>query len=353
MPPDKFSIDFSNPDEVKACFQPLADGLEWEGHFLFLKMESLEGQTQKKPSQPLTTVFPYPKGRLKVAGADAAAFLQGIISGQAINQKVGETKQNLICFPNGHIAFDLFIERTKKEEFWMYTEPGEEKKVLDFLNFYHVLEEITITLEPKVYLPFLLSEQGFSLEGKPYFFSSSNNIFLLKETQIQHWQKDLTDAIWVGIQDFDFLRPIFSWPRSGIDFDASSYPMEAGLNHCVDYLKGCFIGQEPIARMYHKGMPTKVLCKIISQNPLAEKTFCELDGEKVGMISSASPLERPDGYFSLAMVKTRILESPLDKIRVHWAGQKILIQLVEPLPTNKKKAVLAEQNEILAKSLAP
>lgn len=102
----------------------------------------------------------------------------------------------------------------------------------------------------------------------------------------------------VGAQALEMLRIEAGVPRFGADLDADTIPLEAGLEHAISYTKGCYLGQEIIARVKHQGHVNRRLTGLLlEQGRLPERGAALLDGEtEVGRLTSvaASPyLGRP------------------------------------------------------------
>jgi folate-binding protein YgfZ len=64
----------------------------------------------------------------------------------------------------------------------------------------------------------------------------------------------------VGDEAAEIVRVERGIPRQGTDFGSENLPGEAGIvERAVSFTKGCYIGQEPVARMYHRGRPNRTL----------------------------------------------------------------------------------------------
>ncbi len=73
-------------------------------------------------------------------------------------------------------------------------------------------------------------------------------------------------------------------------------PQEAGINErAVSFTKGCYIGQETVARLHYKGKPNRHLRRLTSTEPLPAGAAVSLDGRELGTIGTAvlSPAEGP------------------------------------------------------------
>ena len=110
-------------------------------------------------------------------------------------------------------------------------------------------------------------------------------------------------AVPVGVAAAECLRIERGRPRYGVDLDETVIPQEAGLNaRAVSFTKGCYVGQETVARLFYRGKPNRSLQGLSSAEPLAVGTELTLDGRIVGTITSAADSPR-HGPVSLALVR--------------------------------------------------
>ena len=87
-------------------------------------------------------------------------------------------------------------------------------------------------------------------------------------------------------------------PRYGIDLDAGTIPQEAGLNErAVSFTKGCYVGQETVARLHYRGKPNRHLRGLRLSEPVATGTPLVLGDREVGQLGSSvvSPRFGPIG----------------------------------------------------------
>jgi tRNA-modifying protein YgfZ len=77
-------------------------------------------------------------------------------------------------------------------------------------------------------------------------------------------------------------------PRMGADFDVRSIPAETGLDDVIDYGKGCFLGQEAVARVRNLGHPPRVLRHLRTDAPVRVDDPVFVDGSAVGVVTSAA-----------------------------------------------------------------
>jgi folate-binding protein YgfZ len=92
-------------------------------------------------------------------------------------------------------------------------------------------------------------------------------------------------------------------PRYGIDLDDSVIPQEAQLNQrAVSFTKGCYVGQETVARLFYRGKPNRELRGLSSAEPLAVGTELRLGDRVVGTVTSSTVSPR-FGAIALALVR--------------------------------------------------
>jgi folate-binding protein YgfZ len=107
----------------------------------------------------------------------------------------------------------------------------------------------------------------------------------------------------VSEQAAECLRVEHGRPRYGIDLDESVIPQEAGLNdRAVSFTKGCYVGQETVARLFYKGKPNRTLRGLRLSEPATPSEELMLGERAVGRIGSCvlSPVHGP---IALALVR--------------------------------------------------
>jgi folate-binding protein YgfZ len=92
-------------------------------------------------------------------------------------------------------------------------------------------------------------------------------------------------------------------PRYGIDLDDSVIPQEAALNErAVSFTKGCYVGQETVARLYYRGKPNRHLRGLRLSGPATTGAPLRLGEREVGHLGSV--VESPRlGWIALALVR--------------------------------------------------
>jgi folate-binding protein YgfZ len=110
-------------------------------------------------------------------------------------------------------------------------------------------------------------------------------------------------AIPVGEQAAECLRIERGRPRYGVDLDETVIPQEAGLNErAVSFTKGCYVGQETVARLHYRGKPNRHLRGLLFSEPAVPGQELRLGERTVGRLTSTA-LSPKLGPIGLALVR--------------------------------------------------
>jgi folate-binding protein YgfZ len=115
----------------------------------------------------------------------------------------------------------------------------------------------------------------------------------------------LEDAGAQGVSEaaVEVLRIEHGRPRYGIDLDDSVIPQEAGLNaRAVSFTKGCYVGQETVARLYYRGKPNRQLRGVLLSGPASTGAELSFEARVVGRLASVAVSPRL-GPIGLALVR--------------------------------------------------
>jgi folate-binding protein YgfZ len=130
-------------------------------------------------------------------------------------------------------------------------------------------------------------------------------------------------------QAAECLRVEHGRPRYGVDLDDSVIPQEAGLNErAVSFTKGCYVGQETVARLHYKGKPNRHLRGLRLSEPAAPGDELLLGARPVGRVGSAVLSPRL-GPIALALVRREA--EPGDTVSVGERGASAVV-LALPFP---------------------
>lgn len=110
-------------------------------------------------------------------------------------------------------------------------------------------------------------------------------------------------AVEVSEAAAEIVRVEHGRPRYGLDLDETTIPQEAGLNErAVSFTKGCYVGQETVARLHYKGKPTRRLRGVCLSEPLESGAELRLGERPVGRLGG-SVLSPTFGPIGLSLVR--------------------------------------------------
>jgi aminomethyltransferase len=122
------------------------------------------------------------------------------------------------------------------------------------------------------------------------------------------WQRLVdTGLVVADAAAFDYLRIEAGLPRFGQELTGDYIPLEANLWADVSFNKGCYIGQEIIARMESRGKLAKRLVQFTADTPLEPDSKLQANGKNAGTITSTAV--GPNGTIGLGYVKTAVLDT--------------------------------------------
>ena len=224
------------------------------------------------------TVVRRPRAFVRVAGPDADDYLQRMISNDVEVLEPGEACDALLLTAKARVIAPLRVLRRADDDFLLSTEPelGETvRRELVRMRFAAKAE-----IEPEEHVAWLVLGGGEVLDERPAGEEAS-------EEEFERWR------IESGI------------PRWGAEIDETILPAEAGLDEThISFTKGCYPGQEPIARQRYRGKVNRRLRVVeVESEQIPERGTELLYGEKkVGRITSAVK------GLALASVRTEVPE---------------------------------------------
>jgi folate-binding protein YgfZ len=119
----------------------------------------------------------------------------------------------------------------------------------------------------------------------------------------------------LGEEAYEVLRIEAGWPVAGRDYDDGLNPHEAKMHDFIDYDKGCYIGQEVIARLdtYEK-VQRHLVGVIIEGDPAAESSKIAVGEDEIGHLTSVTRSPSLNKAIALGYIRSKYMESTEDVI---------------------------------------
>ncbi|MHB8897087.1 MAG: CAF17-like 4Fe-4S cluster assembly/insertion protein YgfZ [Candidatus Geothermincolia bacterium] len=201
----------------------------------------------------------------------------------------GESCQALLLTPKARVIAPLVVLRRGHEDFLLLTEPdlGDRVRAELIRSRFAAKAEI----EPEEHTAHIV----FGGEG---IFTDD---YGEPAAEVLDAELDVT----VGAEELELLRIQAGTPAWGKEIDDRVLPAEAGLTErAVSFTKGCYPGQEPIARLHYRGHANRTLRVLTLAELPAPDDELSYEGKSVGRITSAA--SSGDGAVALAYVRREV-----------------------------------------------
>ncbi len=242
-----------------------------------------------------TRVARRPREFVGVRGPGAESYLQAMVSNDVEALGIGESCEALLLTAKARVIAPLVVLRRGVEDFLLLTEPGLGDRVRTTLVRSRFAAKCEIEVEEHDSVV-VLGEA----DGVPTSDYGVPAVELLDEP---------LEAT-VGDDELELLRIRAGTPRYGRELDDRVLPAEAGLDRrAIDFEKGCYPGQEPIARQHYRGRVNRTLRVLEIEGSELPAYDSELgyEGKIVGRVTSAAA----DGERVIALGYVRV-EVPRD-----------------------------------------
>ena len=257
------------------------------------------------------------RGKLLLKGAEGAELLQGQLTNDIEALEVGEGCYAALLDRKGHMQADMRVLRHGDGEIWIDTEPETLATTKRHLEMYKIGREVEledVTAERAILS--LIGPRSADLAGAPPLpehaceqlaFEGIGCLavgtalgldLIVAAGDADSLRASLTDAgaPEVSAEAVEILRIEAGTPRFGAEMDSATMPAEAGIvEAAVNFEKGCYIGQETVARLHYRGKPNRHLRGLRLSTPAAPGATLTLGEKVVGALGGTcvSPLRGP------------------------------------------------------------
>jgi len=246
------------------------------------------------------------RGYVEVAGPEAADFLERMLSNEVASLEAGEARRALLLTAKGRIIAPLRVLRTSPESFVLVTDASElavpTASALQAARF-----ATKCDIEVRAWEGLL----QLGSEPQPPGFGTEDYGVEAWETWREPGPVDAAEEV-----ELEPLRIEAGTPAWGKELDGSILPAEAGLDEThISFTKGCFPGQEPLARLHYRGHANRRLCRL---EVAAAKPGDEIrwNDKVVGRVTSAVP-GRALGYIRAEVPEDGVVLIGAAEARLH------------------------------------
>jgi folate-binding protein YgfZ len=271
------------------------------------------------------------RGKLKVTGSEAAEYLQGQLTNDIEKIEPGRGAYAALLDRKGKMRADMRVLNladgggSGSDGIWLDTEAATLAPLLSHLAMYKIGRDAEIAdVSAEWAILSLAGPASYEVAGigplSPEYAQQSLHIEGIEclgagtdlglDLICRTGDRDALSAALTGRgaapaseEAAEILRVESGRPRFGLEMNEATMPAEAGLEErAVDFEKGCYIGQETVARLHYKGKPNRHLRGLELSAPAAHGEALKLGEKQVGEVGTAcvSPARGP---IALAIVR--------------------------------------------------
>ena len=273
------------------------------------------------------------RGVVKVSGEEARNFLNGLVTTDVTKLAAGQGRFGALLTPQGKIIFDFLITEAPEGHgggFLLDCPRPLAQPLTDKLGFYKLRAKVAVeNLSDNLGV---IAAWGGEVAMKPDLaFADPRDAALgwriLAPQELAPKVADLIGADLVDAADYEAYRIANGVPRGGLDFMYNdAFPHETNMDrlHGVDFDKGCYVGQEVVSRMQHRGTARTRTVRVTLDGAPPEAGVAVMAGDKsVGTMGSTA------GQNGLALIRTDRVADALEAGTQLTAGG-LGIRLADP-----------------------
>ena len=239
-----------------------------------------------------------PRSFVRVSGPAAEDYLDRMVSNDVAALGPGEACEALLLTPKARVIAPLVVLRRGHEDFLLLTEPELGERVRAELLRSRFAAKVEV--EPEEHT----SHVVFGGDGIPTAAYGEPAAEVL----------DAGLEATVSPEELEVLRIRAGTPAWGKEIDDRVLPAEAGLTErAVSFSKGCYPGQEPIARLHYRGHANRGLRVLTLATVPEPEDELSHEGKVVGRVTSVALTE--DGAIALAYVRREVPEDAKLELR--------------------------------------
>lgn len=263
--------------------------------------------------------------RLVIRGPDAAEYLQGQITNDVEALQPGRGCYAALLDRKGHVRADLRVLRDSEDEFLLDAEAPGAEPLARHLATYLIGRQVEVAKpSPESAFVSVIGPAAVEVTGASALTAEhAHGEDRLGEVSCRAVATDVgvdlicaaedTDALAATLRErgaepvaeaaAEIVRVESGRPRFGHEITDQLMPAEAGIvERAVDFSKGCYIGQEPVARLHYKGKPNRHLRGLLLGAPAAEGDALHLGERPVGALGTVC-LSPALGWIALAVIR--------------------------------------------------
>ncbi len=245
--------------------------------------------------------------KVRVTGEDARSWLNDLVTCDVASLTPGRARRSLLLTPTGRIRAD-FTVALDDDGFLLLEAPDQPDHVGLLLAPYVLSSDVSLHDSTHDLSLFAVPGHAAELVGHPAISPSvlGAGVDLVWPSGKPAWRiedalikQDLVEA---GPEALEIWRIRRGVAKMGVDFGQEALPAEADLEWTIDTTKGCFLGQESVARVRNLGSPPTRLEHVRADGDLTADAPVYALGQEVGVVTSVAAGSR-SGTVAIARIR--------------------------------------------------
>jgi folate-binding protein YgfZ len=253
------------------------------------------------------------RGTMRVTGPDRLDFLQGMCTAEVKKLPPGAAAYAAFLTNKGAMVADGRLWN-RGEDTVIDTEPGYLSAVREYLEKHLVSEDAELAGADVAVVSVLGPQAERLAQGVPSLIGPGVDL-LVPRSDLQAALERLAGAgaVLAGFDAWERARVEMGVPRHGQDMDEKTIPLEAGLQRAISYDKGCYVGQEVIARATFRGHVNRQLHRLAfgGEAAPAPGALLRSGDREVGRVTSVVKAPDEATWIGLGYVHRDFAEAPL------------------------------------------
>ena len=275
-------------------------------------------------------------GRLKATGEDGLDLINRLSTNKVVDLAPGEGAPTILTTDRGRIL-DLIGVVNVDDYVLLLTSPGAQQQVIDWLDRYTIMEDLVVEditsqdtmlsvlgpdsaialakVSPPVELDGLLpyhsilaqiSGHDTRIISRPLAELPNFDLLVSHDAAAAVWEALVSSGVTPAGEDaFQAMRMDYAVPVLGRELGDSYNPLEAGLIGSIDFAKGCYIGQEVIARLdtYQKVQKHLARLRFSADAQVSQGDLLRSEGRDVGLVTSVARIPTNGQVIGLGYVR--------------------------------------------------
>lgn len=257
------------------------------------------------------------KGVVSMAGPDCETLLQDVLSCDVTGLPSGVARVGGLLTPQGKILFEFLLSRHGADGFYLELPKDQIESFIKRMTLYRLRAKVEIT--PVADLAVIARWDGEKADG-----DLLDERFREGPEVYRSYGEDA--SVENSMEDYARLRIARGVPEAGQDYDlADAFPHDVlmDLNGGVCLTKGCYVGQEVVSRMKHRGTARRRVVHVEADAPLPDtRAAIEAGGRSIGQLGTIS------GSQGLALVRIdRVAKAIDNRSPITAEGVRVRLQL--------------------------